>query len=275
MGESTAVELAGRAIRDEIRVAAPPESVYRAWSDARLIADWFVGRMEGRMEPGETVTWLWDDGGPGMAHRVLVAEPPRRFVTEMELPQGPSRLEVTIEPEEDGSLVRLVQSGFGEGPEWDEQYEAMLSGWMVAMAILKLFLERYRGRRRKEILVLTDASFEREEVLGLERSEDGLARWLTRSGAPGEAVGQPVRLVLGNGETLTGTVLRNTRFETLWSWDEIEGVVEIKAFREPSWGSKVGVRVSSWMDDLSDLADIAEWLKGAVDKLAAVLAEGV
>lgn len=272
MSEESEFEHTGRTIRDEMRIAAPPELVYRAWADPEHVTGWFVGRMVGRMEAGENVTWYWDDSGPGMSQRVLVADPPHRLVTAMDLPQGVSYLEVTIEQDGGHSVVRLVQSGFGEGPEWDDQYEGMLSGWMIALAILKLFAERYVGRKRREIVVLADAPFDREEMLELQRTESGLGTWLARSGAPGKAIGDPVRLVLENGRTLTGTVLRNTSYETLWTWDEIEGVVEIKAFRSTDWGSKVGIRVSSWLENAADLAGIEDWLGAAVGKLTAFLA---
>lgn len=271
--ESADFEHTGRVIRDEMRIAAPPEDVYRAWADPDTVTGWFVGRMEGRMEPGETVTWHWDEEDPGTSQRVLVAEPPHRLVTAMELPQGVSYLEVTIEQEGGHSVLRLVQSGFGEGPDWDDQYEGMLSGWMVALAILKFFAERYFDRKRREIVVLADAPFDREEMLDLQRTESGLSRWLTRSGEPGGAVGEPVRLVLENGMTLSGTVLRNTSYETLWSWDEIEGVVEIKAFRSAGWGSKVGLRISSWMEDVAELAELEGWLETVVGRLTTVLTQ--
>jgi uncharacterized protein YndB with AHSA1/START domain len=267
-------EHTGRIIRDEVRIAASPEDVYRAWSDPASVTGWFLGRMEGRMEPGEEITWYWSDDGPGMRHRVLVAEPPRRLVTRMDLPRGPSDLEITIEEDGPHSIVRLTQSGLGEGPEWDDECEAMLSGWMIALAILKFFAERYLGRRRREIVILADAPFDREEALELQRSEAGLARWLTRSGAPGQTTGEPVRLVLPDGRALTGSVLRATAQETAWSWDEIEGVLEIKAFRGARWGSKVGVRVSSWMKDATDLVDVEGLLTTAVEKLVALLADG-
>ena len=274
MHDEAAFEHTGRAIRDEIRIAAPPEDVYRAWTDPEWITGWFVGRMDGRMEVGQTVDWYWAETEPGMSQRVVVAEAPFRFVTAMELPQGVSHLEVTIEQEGGHSVLRLVQSGFGEGPEWDDQYEGMLSGWMVALGLLKFFAERYLGRKRREILVLRDAPFEREQVVGLQRTEGGLTRWLAQSGTPGPGAGQPVRLVLENGHTLSGTVLRNTDFETLWSWDEIDGVIEIKAFRSAGWGSKVGIRISSWMEDLEGLTDLEGWLSATVDRLVGVLTGG-
>jgi uncharacterized protein YndB with AHSA1/START domain len=269
-----AIEHTGRVIRDEIRVEAPAEEVWRAWTDPAAITGWFVGGMRGRMTPGETVEWFWDEEAPGMRQRVLVADAPNRLVTEMELPQGVSILEVTVEQEDGHSVVRLVQSGFGEGPEWDDEFEGMLSGWMMALGVLKLFAEHYVGRDRREVLVLDDATFDRQGVLELQRTDRGIARWLARSGTVGRAVGEPVRLELEDGRTLTGTVLRTTGWETLWSWDEIDGVVEIKAFRAARWGSKVGVRISSWLDDAAELADLEGWLTKAVGRLAGALAEG-
>jgi uncharacterized protein YndB with AHSA1/START domain len=275
MSEDEDYQHGGRVLRDEIRVEAPPELVYRAWSAPELVTAWFVGRMEGRMEVGETVRWRWDDAGPGMSQRVLVAEPPRRLVTAMELPIGLTYLELTIEQEGGHSILRLVQSGFGDGPEWNDQYESMLSGWMVALAVLKFFVERYFGRRRRELVVLSEARFDREHILRLQRTESGLTKWLTRSGSPGRAVGDPVRLVLDNGRVLTGTVLRTTDYETVWSWDEIEGVLELKAFRTPDWGSRVGVRINSWLQDAVELADLESWLPTVVHKLVGLLPSDV
>jgi len=264
----------GRSIEDEVRIEAPPEVIYHAWADPQAITGWFVDRMDGRMEPGETVTWRWEENQAEVSQRVVVAEPPHRLVTAMELPNGVSYLEVTIRQEGGHSVVRLVQSGFGTDPEWDAQYEGMLSGWMIALGVLKFFAERHRDRRRHEILLFADAPFEPGRIRELQRTEGGVARWLARSGSPGSAVGDPVRLVLDDGRTLTGTVLRTTRSETLWSWDEIGGVVEIKAYQGPHWGSKVGLRVSSWLKGAAELADLEEWLSTVVGRLVAALTGG-
>jgi len=205
MSDDRRFEHTGRGIRDEIRIDAPAETVYRAWADPEVISSWFVKRMAGRAEEGETIEWFWDEeSGPGVTHEVVLAEAPHHLVTRMALPHGASYLEITIEQEEGYSVVRLVQSGFGEGPEWDEQYEAMLSGWLVAMAVLKFFVERYLGRERREVVVLTDADFDRE-------------------------------------------------------------------FRGQGWGSKVGVRLSSWMEDLADLTDLEGLLTKAVERLVGSL----
>jgi uncharacterized protein YndB with AHSA1/START domain len=262
----------GRRIEDEIRIDAPAETIWQAWTDPSKVPAWFVDRAEGRMEVGETVRWFWDRTDGGMTHRVLAADPPQRLLLALDVPQGATLIEITIEQVLGHSVLRLVQSGFGHGAEWDEQYDGMASGWMIALAILKHFAERYFDRKRTEVMVLSEVQFELEALQVLQRTDEGLARWLSRSGQVGTAVGDPVRLVLADGRTLTGTLLRQTPFETLWSWDEIDGVMELKAFRGPHWGSKVGIRLMSWLEDAGDLMDLEGMLGEVVGKLASLLA---
>lgn len=272
MSDDTQIRHEGRAIDDEIRIAAPPEVIWQAWADPSKVAAWFVDRAEGRMEVGETVRWFWDSTDEGMTHRVLAADPPRRLLLALDVPQGATLLEITIEQDRGHSVLRLVQSGFGHGPEWDEQYDGMASGWMIALAILKHFAERYFDRKRTEVMVLEEAGFDLQALQRLHRTDEGLSRWLSRSGYVGTAVGDPVRLILADGRMLTGTILRQTPFETLVSWDEIEGVMELKAFRGPHWGSHVGIRVMSWLEGAGDLMDLEGVLAKAVGKLASLLA---
>ena len=40
------------------------------------------------MEVGETVYWSFGVDGEGMTHRVVEADPPRRIVLELSVPQG-------------------------------------------------------------------------------------------------------------------------------------------------------------------------------------------
>jgi hypothetical protein len=49
--------------------------------------------------------------------------------------------------------------------------------------------------------------------------------------------------------------------------------MKIKAFRGPHWGSNVGIRISSWMEDAAELADLDGWLPTVVGKLTSVLTQ--
>ena len=261
----------GRVIRDDIRIDASPEDIWRAWVDPECVPQWFVERAKGEMEVGKTFEWLWDEAGEAAVNHVLSVEPPRRLLLRHDLPEGPTYLEITIEQEDGQSILRLVQSGFGDGRLWDEQYDGMASGWMLALAVLKIFAERYLNRQRTEIMVLRESPFDREGLLTLQRTQDGLGRWLTSKADIGTKVGEPVTVVFQNGHTLTGRVLRQTPYETSWSWEEIDGILEFKAFRGEHWGSQVGVRVMSWLEDTSALDGLHPWLKQAVETLVDVI----
>ena len=55
--------------------------------------------------------------------------------------------EWSIEAIDDAScVVRLVNTGFGEGHEWDTQYDAMTEGWRMFMFNLRLHLEHFSGQ---------------------------------------------------------------------------------------------------------------------------------
>jgi hypothetical protein len=43
-------------------------------------------------------------------------------------------------------VVRLVNSGFGWGEEWDDQYDGMESGWRIFLHVLSLHLAHFAGR---------------------------------------------------------------------------------------------------------------------------------
>ena len=49
-------------------------------------------------------------------------------------------------------VVRLVNTGFGDGREWDAQYEDMVKGWQLFLLNLRLHLEHFRGQTARAVL---------------------------------------------------------------------------------------------------------------------------
>ena len=91
--------------------------------------------------------------GPGpemqIPGRVAVWEPPRRICFDGGEGVDGLAFEWTVEPRgADRCVVRLVNTGFGQGNEWDAQYDAMVEGWGLFMSNLRLHLEHFGGRRR-------------------------------------------------------------------------------------------------------------------------------
>jgi len=125
-----AIAHAGRKMEHSIVVAASPEEVYRAWADPEKISQWFTDQAEGRAEPGAKVTWVFEKFNYRIPYEVVAAEAGKRLAVRWVPSPGrpPGVLEVTIESQGGSTLVRLVNSGFLEGAEWQNEFDGVESG---------------------------------------------------------------------------------------------------------------------------------------------------
>ena len=269
------IEHKGRVIRAEIETSATPQQAWEAWADLEKIAQWFVDRASGEAKPGGTMTWFFDEFGYVLPYQVAAAELGKLFVLKWEALQGEPTgiLEVTIERKGGTTLVRLVNSGFREDAAWNDEYQGVVSGWKMSLAILKHYLENHFGRAKAGFLIMRSASFAYEELHTYFTDPARLALWLTNSGAIGK-VGDPCRLELRDGggfaPTVTGRVLADTGREVTVSWDEIGGTLELKGF--PVGPQRmVGARCMSWHSTPEKMAKLKEQLSAAVERLAALL----
>jgi uncharacterized protein YndB with AHSA1/START domain len=265
------IEHRGRSMQIEMRTTASPGKVYEAWADPEKIAHWFPDKAEGKAEPGATITWLFDKFNYKIPYEVLRSEPGKHFVVRWNPPSGmnPGILEVTIAKEGGLTVVRLVNSGFMEGAEWDDQYEGIDSGWRMALSLLKLYLENYFGMPRSSFMAIKLAQYTAERLLPLHRTGAGLQKWLTTNGTFGEA-GEKFTLSLKEGGSVTGRVLAKTKTETALSWDEIRGALELKAF---STGPQkmIAVHGCGWGMSAARAKEIEEQMERALERLAEVL----
>ena len=266
------VEHRGRRMEKEIRIQAPADQVWEAWADPVKIAQWFVDRAEGFAEPGATITWYFDSFNFKIPYQVLRAEPGKSYAIRWEPPEGrdPGILEVTLEHAGGVTTLRMLESGFREGAEWDEEYEGTSSGWTMMLALLKHYAEHYFAQPRASWMLLRPAAYTAERNLPLQRTASGLSRWLTRSGELG-AVGEPCRLALQSGEILSGRVLALTKSESCVAWDEVHGALEFKSF---AMGPQkmIGLRASAWADGAARLEAAKPGMEAALDRWAALLA---
>jgi uncharacterized protein YndB with AHSA1/START domain len=260
----------GRRIETEIRTSATPEEVWKAWTDPASVCGWFVDEARGAAVPGGNLVWTFRGFGE-MTYPVLVADPPGHLVLAGELPgRGPFALEILIRQSAGTTIVRLVNSGFLNGAEWDEEYEGVRSGWSGSLALMKQYLERHPGQTRRAVMIMRPAPGGPAELYPYFGKADRLAEWLTRTGALGE-VGDPASLMLLDGSRLSGRVIAATGREKAVTWEEEDGsVLELKGFGAPG-RRMVGVRVTTWGDDAERLARFEELLTPAVERLAARL----
>src|SRR5690348_2280604 len=172
-----------RSLSVTMRTSAPPEHAWAAWADPEKLAHWFVDRAYGDVRPGGVMTWVFEQFKYEIPYPVLEAKAPERLVFGGEIPgYPPFRLEITISRDGGETVVHLFNSGFRNGAEWDEEYQGVASGWQMALALLRHYLEHHYGTPKRTVLPLQPARFDYNDVLGWFSDEHKLARWLTRSG---------------------------------------------------------------------------------------------
>jgi len=112
----------------KIEVAATPAELWKALTTAHGIQSWFapIARVEPGVGGGITVGW-----GPGMefTQAIDVWEP------EKHLHAG--RVDYYIEGNGATTILRLVESGFGDDAKFDSEFESTGKAWPVFMTMLK------------------------------------------------------------------------------------------------------------------------------------------
>lgn len=189
-----------RAIRLEVEVPGTPEQVWDAIATGSGISAWFVPAEVDEREGGAVVM---HDIAPGIDEtgRVTAWEPPHRFV--YEAPEGGERrlaFEWLVEARSGGScVVRLVNSGFGTGADWDAEYDGMESGWRLFLENLRLYLTHFAGQRSRAIIVGGLASQPQSRAWSAMLSALGLSV---------TSVGDPVSAGAADAPPLAGIVER-------------------------------------------------------------------
>jgi uncharacterized protein YndB with AHSA1/START domain len=125
------------AVVSEIRISAPPETVFDFFVDPTKMARWMGSRVEVDPRPGGA--YALDINAQARARGAyLEVVPPSRVVftfgweADQAVPPGSSTVEVTLTPDGDGTHVRLVHRGLTV-PEMREQHR---HGWQHYLARL-------------------------------------------------------------------------------------------------------------------------------------------
>ena len=124
-------------------IRKPAAEVFEAFANPEVTTQFWFTKGSGRLEAGKQVQWEWEMYGISVPVTAKVVEPGRRIVIEWQGYKGPTTVEWTFAPQEDGTtFVSITETGFtGSGDELVQQVTGSTQGFTLVLAGLKAFLE--------------------------------------------------------------------------------------------------------------------------------------
>jgi uncharacterized protein YndB with AHSA1/START domain len=116
----------------EFDLQHPPEKVWRALTDPKLLADWLMPVVDFKLEPGAAFMFKtqpypgWDGT---VSCQLLEIEPQRKLRYTWTVPFLDTVVTFTLTPTASGTRLSLVQSGFNENQK--REFGGARYGWKM------------------------------------------------------------------------------------------------------------------------------------------------
>jgi len=142
-----------RAVESSIQIKCKPDRAIAAFLDEKdLRAWWGVERCLVEKKVHGTWTNAWEISESGIKYisaGIITDYNPHSYLEISNLVYlnpdreilGPMKLELFATDNDGGTNLRLIQSGYQLGGDWDWYYEAVKSAWPFALRLLKKYLE--------------------------------------------------------------------------------------------------------------------------------------
>ncbi len=126
-------------------IHATPEKVYDTITSADGWNAFFTHNSEIDPRPGGKFIWRWKNWGPDkytveVDGAVLEMHRPHKFVFEWGS-SHPTKIEINLTAENNGTVLRLKESGYLDTPHARAMIVECASGWGEAITLLKFYLE--------------------------------------------------------------------------------------------------------------------------------------
>lgn len=142
----------------ETTLPASPEQVWEAIATGPGVDSWFMGRNE--VEAREGGVAAMDTAGHREEAVIAAYEPGKRFATRTTEGEDGRfmAIEYLIEGRGRGSTVlRVVHSGL-LGDDWQDEYDALRSGWPFHLHTLREYLAHFPGRTGVPVFAMAPSS---------------------------------------------------------------------------------------------------------------------
>lgn len=245
-----------RVIDLQVEVEGTPEEVWRAIATGPGISSWYVPHTVEERERGSASASF----GPGpemeVPGRVTAWEPPRRVAFDGGEGVPGLAFEWLVEARTGGTcVVRLINSGFGEGVPWDDQYDAMTEGWGLFLLNLQLHMKHFRGQSAVSMLPMAMWTGSPDEIwsaltnkLGIperpivgQRIHAGSTDGPMLAGVVADVGAQRIALLLDEPAPGTAFIAVEGCGVSVWSYLYGEGAGDIVKREESRW--------AKWLDE--------------------------
>jgi uncharacterized protein YndB with AHSA1/START domain len=123
-------------------IRKPVGEVFEALVDPEITRKFWFTKGSGRLETGKQVRWDWEMYDVSIQVQAKAVEPNERIVIEWPGYSGPTTVEWTFTPRNDGTFVSVTESGFtGTGDELIRYVADSTQGFTLTLAGLKALLE--------------------------------------------------------------------------------------------------------------------------------------
>jgi len=123
-----------RSLTFEQTVPASPDAVYRAFTNATALREWFCDVATTIPREGGRCYFAWHDGGYSSGAFVrLVPEETVAFSWHGRNEPAASEVEINLSAENGGTAVQVAHSGLGTGPLWEEVVPALEQAWSFGL----------------------------------------------------------------------------------------------------------------------------------------------
>jgi uncharacterized protein YndB with AHSA1/START domain len=241
----------GRSYEKRFEVAAPAEAVWKAITEGEELTRWFC--LEATCEEGVGGKHHFDWGGGAKGSHVITAWEPGKHLrtetlrTDLSKPEGsePYAIDWFLEHEGGVTRIRMVASGFGEGPGWDHEYDGTFHGWDMFHKTMKHYLEHHRGQASANVALFAMLAVPTAEAWDRLMGPDGLGL----EGSPDElSVGAPFRFATSKGDVLAGEVRSLVPGKTFSAMVESlnKAILNIELSAMPGHGNFLYLAMTTW-----------------------------